>query len=64
MRDTSVITHDGDLARYLSAEIQSDINAGMLINMEPGSSSRKRAVPVEVFRGARETEMAASDVAS
>lgn len=50
MRDQSVNTGRGELARYSSSGIQSDINAGMRMNMEPGSDSRNGMVPVEVFR--------------
>lgn len=64
MRDESVNTGRGELARYLSSGIQSDINAGMLMNREPGGDSRNGMVPVEVFRRATEAEMAARHVAS
>lgn len=50
MRDTSINTRNRELARYLSAEIQLDINTGMLINMETGSDFRNGMVPVEVFQ--------------
>lgn len=50
MRDTSFYTHNGESARYFSAEIQLDINTGVLINMEPGSSFGNGTVPVEAFR--------------
>lgn len=64
MRDNSVNTGRGELARYLSFGIRWDINAGMLMNRKPGSDSRNGMVPVEAFRGATEAEMAARHVAS